>query len=162
MQRSRGNLYLIVDFALSFGVAFYLLLSVMYRGLPPLLGFFFVTLVVLKFEHENKFKKYNFAYYFAIFYLFCAEQIYGFNLFSIALAYIIFYTFIYEFSLRNIKFRNFLLGFYVVIAYALILGVNGAISYIKKADAMSVGSEYLSYIVVDILLSLLFFKGRFV
>ena len=162
MQRSRSNLYLIIDFALSFAVAFYLLLSVMYRGLPPLIGFFFVTLVVLRFEHETKFKKFNFAYYFSIFYLFCAEQIYGFNLFSVAVAYIIFYAFIYEFSVRNVKFRNVLLCLYVPLAYALILGANAAIAYIKKAEPISFGSEFIGYMVVDILLVLLFFKGRFV
>ncbi len=162
MQRNRTNLYIVADALFSAGVLFYLLLSAVYRGLPPLIGFFFTTLVVLKYESDAKFKKLGFSWFFSIFYLFCAEQIHGFNLFSVVIAYCIFYFVIYENSFKYIKFRNFLICFYVVIGYALVFATSNTISAIKKSEYLPLSGEYFNYIVIEILLALLFFKGRLV
>ena len=162
MQRNRTYLYLIADTLFSAGVLFYLLLSAVYRGLPPLIGFFFTAMVVQKYENDVKFKKFGFSWFFSIFYLFCAEQIHGFNLFSVAIAYCIFYFVVYENSFKYIKFRNFLICFYVMISYVLVFVVSNTISAIKKSEYLPLSGEYLNYIVIEILLALLFFKGRLV
>ena len=119
-------------------------------------------MVVQKYENDVKFKKFGFSWFFSIFYLFCAEQIHGFNLFSVAIAYCIFYFVVYENSFKYIKFRNFLICFYVMISYVLVFVVSNAISAIKKSEYLPLSGEYLNYIVIEILLALLFFKGRLV
>ena len=162
MQRSRSYLYAITNAALIALLFAYLILTSMNQNLPPLMGVFFVNLIVLRFENENKFKSYGTLYYLSILYLFVAEQIHGFHLFSVAITFIIFYLFIFEISVKFIKFRNLLIVFYVIIGYVGVFLVSNTVSYIKKSGYLVFGNEYFLYIFVEILIALLIYRGRLV
>ena len=162
MQRNRSNLYAITNAFLIACLFIYLIITSMNQKLPPLIGLFFLHQIVLRFENENKFKSYGAMWYIGILYLFIAEQIHGFHLFSIAVTFIIFYLFIFEISIKFIKFRNLLIALYVVIGYAGTFLVSNTISYAKKSGYLVFGSEYLWYIFIEILIGLLIFRGRLV
>lgn len=160
MQRNRSNFYIIIDllFALSFVI--YLVTSALFQFLPPLLGLFFLHIVVLNFEKDAKFKKNSFSFYFSIFYLFFCEQVHGFELFSVLLTYIIFYYFCFEISAKLIKFRNALIILSVFIGYFGTFLMSNFISYIKKSQYLNFGEEYMFYIVFEAILGFILFRGR--
>ena len=95
MQRSSSNLYALTNAILTAFLFAYLILTSMNQSLPPLMGLFFVYLIILRFENENKFKDYGKGWSIGIIYLFIAEQLHGFNLFSVLITYILFYVFTY-------------------------------------------------------------------
>ena len=117
MQRNRSYLYTLTNIFLVACLFIYLILTSMNQFLPPLIGLFFVHQIVLKFENENKFKSYGTMWYIGIIYLFIAEQIHGFNFLSIAITYIIFYMFVFDFSIKFIKFRNLIIAIYIAMGY---------------------------------------------
>ena len=162
MQRSSSNIYALTNAILTAFLFAYLILTSMNQSLPPLMGLFFVYLIILRFENENKFKDYGKGWYIGIIYLFIAEQLHGFNLFSVLITYILFYVFIFEISVKFIKFRNLLIMLYIVIGYVGVFLTSNAISYIKKSGYLVFGTEYFTYIVVEILIGVIIFRGRLV
>lgn len=111
MQRNRSNLHTIINILLIVLLYVYQILTSIFWSLPPLIGLVFLYLVILNYENDNKFKNFDYRWYFSVLYLFFAEQIHGFHLFSAFILYVIFYYFIFEISTKYIKFRNFLLFF---------------------------------------------------
>lgn len=162
MQRSRSNIYVIANAIIFILLLIYLVTTSVYRNLPPLIGIFFLYVLILKFEEDNKFKNMNFTWYFAIFYLFIAEQIHGFKLFSILISYIIFYFLLLDISLKIVKFRNLLIIAYVCFGYIIPFLVSNFIAYIQKDEFMDFTTDYVLYIFIETIASIVLFKGKFV
>ena len=162
MQRSRSNLYLIANASIFVLLLIYLVATSIYRNLPPLIGIFFLYVIVLKFEEDNKFKNISFTWYFAIFYLFITEQIHGYKLFSILISYIFAYFLLFNISLKIIKFRNLLIIIYICYGYIMPFCVSNFISYIQKDEYLNFTGDYLLYIFIEIVLGIVLFRGKFV
>ncbi len=160
MQRNRFNFRFVKD-AFSILMLFCYEIVTMCCGiLPPLLGLFFAYVTILEYEKHEKHIAFGASWYVAVVFLLCAEQIHGYALFCVALSFFIFYFFIFDYLLENIKFRNLLLVIIVCIAYLLIVAFNNLFCYILQQDGMSIGYEYLIFMGVESVLALLLFRGR--
>lgn len=140
----------------------YQITSAMYQFLPPLIGIFFIEMIILNYEHEKKLTNFNHKWYLCILYMIFIEQMHGFSFLSIAIFYIIFYYFIFDWTLKAIKFRNLLLIFYVGCAYFGTFFISNLISYIYKSDYLKFGYEYVFYFIVESFLAIFFFRSRFI
>ncbi len=160
MQRNRFNFRFIKD-TFSILMLFCYEIATMVSGvLPPLFGLFFAYVTILEYEKHEKHIAFGASWYVAVAFLLCAEQFHGYALFSVALSFFIFYFFIFDYLLENIKFRNLLLVVIVCVAYLLIIAFNNLFCYILQQDSMSIGYEYLIFMSVESALALLLFRGR--
>ena len=160
MQRNRFNFRFIKD-AFSILMLFcYEIATMTFGVLPPLFGLFFAYVTILEYEKHEKHIALGASWYVAVVFLLCAEQFHGYALFSVALSFFIFYFFIFDYLLENIKFRNLLLVVIVCVAYLLIIAFNNLFCYILQQDSVSIGYEYLIFMSVESALALLLFRGR--
>lgn len=160
MQRNRFNFRFIKD-TFSILMLFCYEIATMVSGvLPPLFGLFFAYVTILEYEKHEKHIAFGASWYVAVAFLLCAEQFHGYALFSVALSFFIFYFFIFDYLLENIKFRNLLLVIIVCVAYLLIIAFNNLFCYILQQDSVSIGYEYLIFMSVESALALLLFRGR--
>jgi len=160
MQRNRFNFRFIKD-TFSILMLFCYEIATMVSGvLPPLFGLFFAYVTILEYEKHEKHIAFGTSWYVAVAFLLCAEQFHGYALFSVALSFFIFYFFIFDYLLENIKFRNLLLVVIVCVAYLLIIAFNNLFCYILQQDSVSIGYEYLIFMSVESALALLLFRGR--
>lgn len=160
MQRNRFNFRFIKD-TFSILMLFCYEIATMVSGvLPPLFGLFFAYVTILEYEKHEKHIAFGASWYVAVAFLLCAEQFHGYALFSVALSFFIFYFFIFDYLLENIKFRNLLLVVIVCVAYLLIIAFNNLFCYILQQDSVSIGYEYLISMSVESALALLLFRGR--
>ena len=160
MQRNSSDIYFLKNIVFFITILFYQILSSIYVNLPPLIGLSFAYVVILAYEKDKSYQDYTHGWYQAILYLFIAEQMHGFELFSVAIAFVIFYYLFFEISLENIRLRNVFLVFLVTAGYVGTFFISNFISYLKDGHYMSFGVEYLTYIVVESALAILFLKGR--
>ena len=160
MQRNRFNFRFIKD-TFSILMLFCYEIATMVSGvLPPLFGLFFAYVTILEYEKHEKHIAFGASWYVTVVFLLCAEQFHGYALFSVALSFFIFYFFIFDYLLENIKFRNLLLVVIVCVAYLLIIAFNNLFCYILQQDSVSIGYEYLIFMSVESALALLLFRGR--
>ena len=160
MQRNRFNFRFIKD-TFSILMLFCYEIATMVSGvLPPFFGLFFAYVTILEYEKHEKHIAFGASWYVAVAFLLCAEQFHGYALFSVALSFFIFYFFIFDYLLENIKFRNLLLVVIVCVAYLLIIAFNNLFCYILQQDSVSIGYEYLIFMSVESALALLLFRGR--
>lgn len=160
MQRNRFNFRFIKD-TFSILMLFCYEIATMVLGvLPPLFGLFFAYVTILEYEKHEKHIAFGASWYVAVAFLLCAEQFHGYALFSVALSFFIFYFFIFDYLLENIKFRNLLLVVIVCVAYLLIIAFNNLFCYILQQDSVNIGYEYLIFMSVESALALLLFRGR--
>ena len=160
MQRNRFNFRFIKD-TFSILMLFCYEIATMGLGvLPPLFGLFFAYVTILEYEKHEKHIAFGASWYVAVAFLLCAEQFHGYALFSVALSFFIFYFFIFDYLLENIKFRNLLLVVIVCVAYLLIIAFNNLFCYILQQDSVNIGYEYLIFMSVESALALLLFRGR--
>jgi len=128
--------------------------------LPPLIGLFFAYLIVLQYEKDESHKDFPINWYVCIGFLLICEQTHNFRLFSIGISFVIFYYFIFDYLLENIKFRNILLIVTVISGYILALGISNLLSYIMQIPYLPLGEEYALYMLVESLLATICLKGR--
>ena len=160
MQRNSRDIYIVKSIVFFISILFYQLLSSIYATIPPLIGLFFVYAVVLNYEKERSYQDYTHEWYQVILYLFIAEQMHGFELFSAAIAFGLFYYIFFEFSLDRIRFKTLFLIYLTIMGYLSVFLVSNTLSYFKDAEYLNFGVEYLAYMVAESLLVLFFFKGR--
>lgn len=132
---------------------FYQLLSSLVFLLPPLLGFFFIGLVV-------NYKKYGFDKdtLLIIFYLSLIEITHGMFLFSIMLYFLIFFYYIYDklkYKLKNVEILIFIFIFF---AYIFTLFINLFFTYVSGIESIKFDYFLIYYICIETLLSIIFFK----
>lgn len=160
MQRNSSNLQFISFAFFTFWLIIYQIITSLHQFLPPLIGVFFVNLIVLNYEHDTKFKDLDYRWYFSIFYMVLAEQIHGFRLFSSVAVFFIFYFFIFEWLLKTVKFRNFSIVLYVVMAYVGTFLMSNFISYISQSEYMQFGHEYILYLIIESIIAIFLYRGR--
>lgn len=162
MQRSRGNLYIVANFAFAIFLLIYETTSALYQLFPPLIGLFFALVLTMFFRKDKKFQKLDSSYYFVIFFLFFAEQIHGFALFSIFISFMIFYFLIFKILLKIIKIRNFILILAVIFGYVSPFLITNALNFLLEEETLKFGYEYAIYIVIESSLAVFLFRGKLV
>lgn len=162
MQRNSSDIQVLKTFLLFAFLFFYQIFSTIYPALPPLLGLFFTYAVVLCYEKEKSYEDFNFKWYVAILYLFYAEQIHGFELFSVAIAFGIVYRFLLIPTLDLVKIRDVSLMIFTALGYTLTFLTSNFLSYLKGNEYLSFSYEYIMYIVFEMMVCVLAFKGRIV
>ncbi|MSN96019.1 hypothetical protein F1B92_02225 [Campylobacter sp. FMV-PI01] len=136
------------------------MLSSVFQGLAPLIGLFFSYCVILRYEKEKSHQDYNHKWYYVIFFLFFAEQIHGFELFSVAIFFGFFWNFCFGYLFSWIKIKNLFLILLVFFGYLGIFLVSNLLCYIKNEDFLEFSYEYLIYIVIESFLAFIFLRGR--
>jgi hypothetical protein len=84
----------------------------------------------------------------------------GFYLFSSLLTFMIFYN-LFAGKIKNfLTCSNCILAIYILVAYIGHYLVNTFIAYILNQDAPLFSQDYLYYILTDIILGIVLFKGK--
>ncbi len=162
MRRNSSNLRYLGNFLGIIALFAYEVATTMYSVLPPLIGVFFTYLI---FEYSKKRKRYtefDFGWYLSIAFLIFAEQIHGFYIFSSIVAFFIFFYFMVDWLFATFKSRLLLLAVFVSAGYVGTYAVSSLMSYIQNSTMLYFGSEYLVFISVEFLISIVLFKERIV
>lgn len=141
---------------------FYQSMSAIFQYFPPLIGLFFCYIMIEVLKHSKNFAKFNKFHYIIFAYMFFAEQIHGYHLFSIAIAFMIYYFLIVDALFATIKSRQIIILISVASGYILLLAVNFFISYISGAEFLSANKEYLFFIIVESIIAILFYKDKLI
>lgn len=137
------------------GLLLYQILSSLYIFMPLFVGVFF-TYIVINFEDEKS----KIYVYLAFAYLTIYDLNKGFYLFSSIVSFIFFYYIFVE-KIRNFySCRSCIVATYVVAAYLGHFALNMFIAYILNADGPTFSQWYFYYILLDILIAIVLFKGK--
>lgn len=161
----RSNVYYISEarfVANIFALFFYQAMSAIFQYLPPLIGLFFCYMMIEMLKLGKNFEKFNKYHYAILAYMFFAEQICGFYLFSVVIAFMIYYFLIKDALFATIKSRQLIILISVASGYILLVIVNFFISYLSDAPFLIVGKEYLFFIIVESILAILFYKDKLI
>jgi hypothetical protein len=131
------------------------IMGMLYTMLPSFVGVFF-TYIILNFENDKK----RYYIYLCFIYLMSYELTRGFYLFSYVFSFIIFYNIFVDKIRNNFTCTNCILTLYVAFAYIGHYFINSFIAYLLNEDASYFSNQYIYYIVIDSLLSMIIFKGR--
>lgn len=144
--------------------ALYQIFSSINQYIPPLIGIFFTSCVILTYERHTKFINSKLSYYFCFLYIIFAELIHGFELFSIIIAFTVFYFFLFDILLSKIKIKFIIVFIMVSFAYLFSVLVSNMLLYFNGVvdDFMIIGYEYLYFILVEFIISFIIFKDRIV
>ena len=155
MRRSSPDSQYIKGGLFSLFLVLYQIMTSVYTFLPLFIGVFF-TYVIINYENE---KKKNLIY--LIFIYFSVYDLNkGFYLFSLLLTFFLFYNLFVE-RIRNVLIcSNCILVLYVIVAYLGHYCLNLFISYILNSASPIFLVNYLYYIIVDSLVTILLFKGK--
>ncbi|CZE49252.1 hypothetical protein [Campylobacter geochelonis] len=160
MQRNRNDIYFLKNAMFVILIVSYQVIASLFQSIPPLIGLFFAYVVILNYEKERNYKDFTHHWYQSIAYLFLAEQVHGFELFSVAITFGIFYYFVFDYLLTSLKFRNLLLVILVCVGYIGTFLVSNLISYMKNSPKLELSYEYGFYILVESAIAFLLFRGR--
>lgn len=155
MRRNSTNQNYLRLLFVCLGLVFYQALSSLYPFLPLFVGVFF-SYIVINFEN-NKSRLYI---YLSFAYLSIYDLDKGFYLFSSIFFVMFFYYFFLE------KIRNFIIcnscviAIYVTVAYLGHFFLNVFIAYVLNQDLPYFSQEYFYYIILDILVSIILFRGK--
>ncbi len=149
MQNSSVRLIFLI-----FNLYIYQLASSLYSLLPPLLGFFFIFLVI-------NYKKYGFDKntLLIIFYLCLIEITHGFFLFTVILYFLIFFYYLYDKLIYKLKNVEILIFIFIALTYIFVLLINLFFSYIINFESIKFDYILIYYICIETLLSIVIFKG---
>jgi len=136
-------------------LVFYQIMSSLYTFLPLFVGVFFAY-IVINFENENS----KLYIYLSFAYLAIYDLDKGFYLFSSLLFFMIFYYIFVE-KIRNfLSCINCILAVYVVVAYLGHSLLNSFVAYILNQSSPALTQGYFYYIVIDIIIVAILFKGK--
>lgn len=132
---------------------FYQIFSSIVFLLPPLLGVFFVFLII-------HFKKNGFdkTSLFTMLYLCFIEITHGLFSFSTITAFLIFFYYIYDRLIYKLKNREILIIIYIIFIYVFIIILNFIFAYVFELDRIGFDNIYIYYICLESLLSIAFFR----
>jgi len=155
MRRSSTEQNYLRFILICLSLVLYQILSSLYTFLPLFVGLFF-TYIVINFENEDS----KIYIYLSFLYLTVYDLDKGFYLFSSSLFLFIFY-YLFVDKIRNFfSCNNCIIAIYVVSAYLGHSLLNSFIAYILNQDMPSFSQEYFYYIVLDIILAIVLFKGK--
>ncbi|MCR4941644.1 MAG: hypothetical protein K5978_02470 [Campylobacter sp.] len=162
MRRNSSDLRYI-GYAFSIILLFaYEIATAKYIFLPPLFGVFFTYMI---FEYSRKRRTYmdlNFGWYLSIAFLLFAEQVHGFHIFSSIIAFFVFFYILVEWLFSTLKYRITLLAIFVSVGYIGTYGVSSFVSYMLNENYLYFDREYIAYIWIEFLISIILFKERIV
>lgn len=162
MQRNSRNKNTLKNLVFLVFLFLYEILTSIYATLPPFIGLFFAYAVILKYEKDKNYGVFTHEWYQTLIFLFFAEQIHGFELFSVAISFFIFYYFLFKFSFEGFKLRNLFLTFLVFYGYISIFLISNLISYFVGNSYLDLTYEYLMYFVFESAVCVLVFKDRII
>ncbi len=160
MQRDRANLSSLRFTAFCVLLVAYEIASAATQFLPPLIGVMFAYLVIQKATLDRDLDELSAREYLGFGFLVFAELLHGFMLFSCALAFLVFYYFIYDWLIVNFKYRQLLLGVFVFAGYAGALIVSDLILYVMNEAHLSLNYRYLAFALVESVLATALFKDK--
>lgn len=136
-------------------MVFYQIISSLYTILPIFVGVFFAY-IVLNYEDEKS----KFYIYLSFFYLTIYDVNKGFYLFTSIFTFMIFYNLFAEKIKNYLTCNNCILAIYVIVAYLGHYFINVFLSYILNQDIPLISFDYVYYIITDIILCIILFKGK--
>jgi len=139
----------------SLALLVYQIMTSLYTFLPLFAGLFFCYIVI--YADDLKKRKYVIL---ALIYLSVYDLNKGFYLFSYLFFFLIFYNLFVDKIKNSFACNNCILAIYVISGYIGHYILNSFIAYILNQDLPYFSKWYLYYIVVDILLAFVFFKGK--
>jgi len=155
MRRSSTDHNYLRLILISIFLVLYQILSSLYTFMPLFIGLFFCY-IIINFKNENS----KLYVYLSFAYLSVYDLDKGFYLFSSIVFLLLFYSLFVE-RIRNFfTCSNCILAIYVTSAYLGHFVLNVFISYILNQDRPMFSQEYFYYIIFDIILATILFKGR--
>lgn len=139
----------------------YQILSSVFIYLPILYGLFFCYMIYLIDEKEKTLYKFDFRWYFILFYLVFIDITHNYFIFSSWLAFFIFYYMCADWIKINLKIGKFIPVCFVICAYIFIYIVDFTFSYSENEDIKIFGFEYFLSMIIESILSYIFFKDKF-
>lgn len=138
----------------SFIVYIYLIASSIFYLLPPMLGFFFILLII-NFK-KNGFDKNSLliVLYFSLF-----EITHGMFLFSCLCVFLIFYYNLYDKLVYKLKNRELLVFIIILFVYITVLYLNAIFAFVFELDYVGFSYIFIYYICFETLLSTIIFRG---
>lgn len=144
-----------VSFYLFFIILYiYQLVSSVFYIFPPLLGFFFIYLLIN--YRKNGFDKTSL---FIVLYLCFIEITHGIFLFTTCFTFLFFYYYIFEKLIYKLLNREFLIFVFTTFAYCFVIIVNVFFAYIFEINSVELNYYMLYYILIESLLSIVVFRG---
>lgn len=155
MRRSSTDTNYLRLFFLSISFLFLLIMGSLYTWLPSFVGLFFIY-VLINFEDEKN----RLYFYLSFLYLIFYDINRGFYLFSYIFTFLIFYNFFLDKVRNYFSCINCILVMYVLVAYIGHYFMNVFIAYLLNETIIELSKEYIYYILIDMVLASIIFKGR--
>jgi hypothetical protein len=155
MRRSSTDTNYLRLFFLSISFLFLLIMGSLYTWLPSFVGLFFIY-VLINFEDEKN----RLYFYLSFLYLIFYDIDRGFYLFSYIFTFLIFYNFFLDKVRNYFSCINCILVMYVLVAYIGHYFMNVFIAYLLNETIIELSKEYIYYILIDMVLASIIFKGR--
>jgi hypothetical protein len=155
MRRSSTDTNYLRLFFLSISFLFLLIMGSLYTWLPSFVGLFFIY-VLINFEDEKD----RLYLYLSFLYLIFYDINRGFYLFSYIFTFLIFYNFFLDKVRNYFSCINCILVMYVLVAYIGHYFMNVFIAYLLNETIIELSKEYIYYILIDMVLASIIFKGR--
>lgn len=155
MRRSSTDTNYLKLFFLSISFLFLLIMGSLYTWLPSFVGLFFIY-VLINFEDEKN----RLYLYLSFLYLIFYDIDRGFYLFSYIFTFLIFYNFFLDKVRNYFSCINCILVMYVLVAYIGHYFMNVFIAYLLNETIIELSKEYIYYILIDMVLASIIFKGR--
>lgn len=134
---------------------FYQVVTSLYVYLPVFTGLFFAYLIIYFGSQKRQ------IYLLLSFvYLEVYDLNKGFYLFSYLLLFLLFYYFFVEKIKDYITCNNCILAIYIIVAYLGHYAINAFMAYLQNQDLPLFSSIYIYFIGVDIVLSIVLFRGK--
>lgn len=150
-----------IKYAISVLTLFIYQIFTVIMPLPPLIGVVFCYMIIILLKKEKTLGGFNKDWYVCIAYLFFIEQIHGFYLFSILIAFLLFYNFFLDWLLVNMKYRFFVLIIITISAYISVFLINQLFVYMQNSDEFfHFDREFLIFMTVESLISILLFREK--
>ncbi|MCX2682367.1 hypothetical protein OQH60_00335 [Campylobacter sp. MIT 21-1685] len=145
---------------LGFIFILYQVLSSVFLSTPPLYGIFFCYMFFLFKEKEKTYNKFDFRWYFSLFFLFFTDITYGFFVFSSWIAFFIFYYAFADWIKTNLKIGKFISVIFVLCTYALIFIVDRTFTYMNNEEMKMFALSFVFSLLVESLLAYIIFRGK--
>lgn len=129
--------------------------------LPPLLGVVFCYMMIMLLQKQKTLGNFSKDWYICIIYLFFIEQSHGFYLFSVFVAFLLFYNFFLDWLLINMKYRSLILIIITSGSYIFTIFVNSLFAYIQNSENfLYIDKEYFIFMFIESFISVFLFREK--
>ena len=138
----------------------YQILGSIFVYLPLLYGLIFCYMFYLLEEKERLFNKFDFRWYFSLFFLFFTDVSYGFFVFSSWFAFFIFYYICADWIKTNLKVGKFMPIIFVLFSYLFIFILDFTLSFLSDEKITFFSFSFFVSIILECFLAYVFFKDK--